>query len=109
MAHLYNRRKKKPTAAEESRRSNDVSITTIENGDGTDDSTTLLVSRISPYTREEQLYELFGKCGEIKKLVPCIDNFRNPTGDCFVELSAQSNIALYYIYIYIIIFFVANF
>ena len=49
-------------------------------------STTLYVGNMSFYTTEEQLYELFGKCGDVKKIVMGLDKFkRTPCGFCFVE------------------------
>ena len=50
------------------------------------DATTLYVGNLSFYTTEEQIYELFGKCGEIKRLVMGLDRFnKTPCGFCFVE------------------------
>ena len=38
------------------------------------------------YTTEEQVYELFSKCGEIKRLVMGLDRYsKTPCGFCFVE------------------------
>ena len=38
------------------------------------------------YTTEEQVYELFSKCGEIKRLIMGLDRLRKtPCGFCFVE------------------------
>ncbi|KAL3707767.1 nuclear cap binding complex subunit [Talaromyces marneffei ATCC 18224] len=38
------------------------------------------------YTTEEQIHELFAKCGEIKRLVMGLDRFqKTPCGFCFVE------------------------
>lgn len=38
------------------------------------------------YTTEEQVYELFSKCGEIKRLVMGLDRLqKTPCGFCFVE------------------------
>jgi len=49
-------------------------------------STTLYVGNMSYYTTEEQIYELFGKCGEVKRVVMGLDKFkRTPCGFCFVE------------------------
>ncbi|EAQ91420.1 conserved hypothetical protein [Chaetomium globosum CBS 148.51] len=43
-------------------------------------------SEMSFYTTEEQVYELFSKCGEIKRLVMGLDRFnKTPCGFCFVE------------------------
>jgi len=50
------------------------------------DSTTLYVGNMSFYTTEEQIYELFGKCGEVKRVVMGLDKFkRTPCGFCFIE------------------------
>jgi len=50
------------------------------------DATTLYVGNLSFYTTEEQVYELFSKCGEIKRLVMGLDRFqKTPCGFCFVE------------------------
>ena len=49
-------------------------------------STTLYVGNMSFYTTEEQIYELFGKCGEVKRVVMGLDKFkRTPCGFCFLE------------------------
>ncbi|KKA30826.1 hypothetical protein TD95_005063 [Thielaviopsis punctulata] len=49
-------------------------------------STTLYVGNLSFYTTEEQVYELFSKCGEIKRIVMGLDRFnKTPCGFCFVE------------------------
>ena len=49
-------------------------------------SSTLYVGNLSFYTTENQLYELFGKCGDIKRIVMGLDKFkRTPCGFCFVE------------------------
>lgn len=49
-------------------------------------SYTLYVGNMSFYTTEEQLYELFSKCGEVKRIVMGLDKFkRTPCGFCFVE------------------------
>ncbi|PWI64874.1 hypothetical protein PCL_08507 [Purpureocillium lilacinum] len=49
-------------------------------------ATTLYVGNLSFFTSEEQIYELFSKCGEIKRLVMGLDRFqKTPCGFCFVE------------------------
>lgn len=46
----------------------------------------LLTQLRSFYTTEEQVYELFSKCGEIKRLIMGLDRFnKTPCGFCFVE------------------------
>ncbi|RDA84502.1 hypothetical protein CP532_0963 [Ophiocordyceps camponoti-leonardi (nom. inval.)] len=50
------------------------------------DATTLYVGNLSFYTTEEQVYELFSKCGDIKRLIMGLDRFqKTPCGFCFVE------------------------
>lgn len=49
-------------------------------------STTLYVGNLSFYTTEEQIFELFSKAGEIKRIVMGLDrNKKTPCGFCFVE------------------------
>ncbi|KAF7594529.1 nuclear cap binding complex subunit [Aspergillus hancockii] len=54
--------------------------------DNLKDATTLYVGNLSFYTTEEQIHELFAKCGEIKRLVMGLDRYtKTPCGFCFVE------------------------
>mmetsp|Transcript_55950 Transcript_55950/g.121788 ORF Transcript_55950/g.121788 Transcript_55950/m.121788 type:complete len:216 (+) Transcript_55950:479-1126(+) len=56
------------------------------------DSTTLYVGNLSFYTTEEQLYELFGRCGDVKRIVMGLDRFaKTPCGFCFVEYFYRSD------------------
>jgi nuclear cap-binding protein subunit 2 len=49
-------------------------------------STTLYVGNLSFYTTEEQIYELFSKAGDIKRIIMGLDrNQKTPCGFCFVE------------------------
>ncbi|XP_045105229.1 nuclear cap-binding protein subunit 2-like [Portunus trituberculatus] len=49
-------------------------------------TSTLYVGNLSFYTTEEQLYELFGRAGDVKKIVMGLDKFKKtPCGFCFVE------------------------
>ncbi|XP_033112568.1 nuclear cap-binding protein subunit 2-like [Anneissia japonica] len=49
-------------------------------------STTLYVGNLSFYTTEEQIHELFSKCGDIKRIVMGLDKIhKTPCGFCFVE------------------------
>ncbi|XP_064459164.1 nuclear cap-binding protein subunit 2 [Ornithodoros turicata] len=49
-------------------------------------STTLYIGNMSFYTTEEQIYELFSKCGDVKKVIMGLDRYRKtPCGFCFVE------------------------
>jgi len=53
-------------------------------------ATTLYVGNLSFYTTEEQIYELFSKCGEIKRIIMGLDrNKKTPCGFCFVEYFAH--------------------
>lgn len=48
-------------------------------------SATVYVGNLSFYTSEEQIYELFSKCGTIKRIVMGLDRFKfTPCGFCFV-------------------------
>ncbi|CAK9162682.1 unnamed protein product [Ilex paraguariensis] len=52
------------------------------------DSTTLYIGNMSFYTTEEQVYELFSRAGEIKKIVMGLDkNTKTPCGFCFVIIA----------------------
>ena len=54
------------------------------------DSATLYVGNLSFYTTEEQIFELFGKCGDLKRIVMGLDKVRKtPCGFCFVEYPFQ--------------------
>ena len=49
-------------------------------------STTLYIGNLSFYTTEEQLYALFGRVGEVKRVVMGLDRHtKTPCGFCFVE------------------------
>ncbi|KAG8225438.1 hypothetical protein J437_LFUL004438 [Ladona fulva] len=49
-------------------------------------STTLYVGNLSFYTTEEQIYELFSKCGDVKRIIMGLDKYKKtPCGFCFVE------------------------
>lgn len=63
-------------------------------------STTLYVGNLSFFTTEEQIYELFSRCGEIKRIIMGLDKFkRTPCGFCFVEYytRADAQACVYYI------------
>ncbi|MQL89873.1 hypothetical protein Taro_022449 [Colocasia esculenta] len=48
-------------------------------------STTVYIGNLSFYTTEEQVYELFTRAGEIKKIIMGLDkNSKTPCGFCFV-------------------------
>ena len=48
-------------------------------------SATIYVGNLSFYTSEEQIYELFSKCGMIKRIIMGLDRFKfTPCGFCFI-------------------------
>ncbi|XP_063699760.1 nuclear cap-binding protein subunit 2 [Culicoides brevitarsis] len=49
-------------------------------------SSTLYVGNLAFYTTEEQIHELFSRCGDVRRIVMGLDKFRKtPCGFCFVE------------------------
>ncbi|KAI7903122.1 uncharacterized protein BX663DRAFT_509628 [Cokeromyces recurvatus] len=53
---------------------------------------TLYIGNLSFFTTEEQIYELFAKCGEIKRIIMGLDrNQKTPCGFCFVEYYHRSD------------------
>lgn len=53
---------------------------------------TLYVGNMSFYTTEEQLYELFGKVGDMKRIIMGLDKFRQtPCGFCFVKYYSRDD------------------
>lgn len=56
------------------------------------DSTTLYVGNLSFFTTEEQIYELFSRAGDLKRIVMGLDRMRKtPCGFCFVEYYARED------------------
>ncbi|KAI8812048.1 cap-binding protein CBP20 [Cladochytrium replicatum] len=54
--------------------------------DKLDRTTAVYVGNLSYYTTEEQVYEVFSKCGEIKRIIMGLNkNTFTPCGFCFVE------------------------
>ncbi|TMW53067.1 hypothetical protein DOY81_001795 [Sarcophaga bullata] len=50
------------------------------------ESTTLYVGNLSFYTTEEQIHELFSRCGEVRRIIMGLDKYKKtPCGFCFVE------------------------
>lgn len=48
-------------------------------------SVTVYVGNLSFYTTEEQIYEVFSRCGEMKKIIMGLDkNSKTPCGFCFI-------------------------
>ena len=57
-----------------------------------EESTTLYIGNLSFYTTEEQLYALFGRVGEVKRIVMGLDrNTKTPCGFCFVEYCRRAD------------------
>lgn len=57
-----------------------------------DASTTVYVGNLSCYTNEYQLYELFSRCGSIKRIIMGLDKIKKtPCGFCFVEFDARES------------------
>ncbi|CAI9112631.1 OLC1v1013102C2 [Oldenlandia corymbosa var. corymbosa] len=55
-------------------------------------STTVYVGNMSFYTTEEQVYELFSRAGEIKRIVMGLDkNTKTPCGFCFVMFYSRED------------------
>lgn len=87
MAHLY--RETKPATLYTDRKY-------MGGKDGWSDaisaSTTLYIGNLSFYTTEEQLYEFFGRAGEVKRIVMGLDRHnKTPCGFCFVEYFYRSD------------------
>ena len=57
-----------------------------------EESTTLYVGNLSFYTTEEQLYAMFGRVGEVKRIIMGLDrNTKTPCGFCFVEYHRRAD------------------
>merc|ERR1719431_833875 len=55
-------------------------------------SSTLYVGNLSYYTTEEQIHELFSKCGDVKRIIMGLDKFKKtPCGFCFVEYHTRED------------------
>ncbi|XP_030330479.1 nuclear cap-binding protein subunit 2 [Strigops habroptila] len=55
-------------------------------------SSTLYVGNLSFYTTEEQIQELFAKCGDVKRIVMGLDKIKKtPCGFCFVEYYTRAD------------------
>lgn len=53
------------------------------------------MGNLSFYTTEEQIHELFGRCGDVKRIVMGLDKFKKtPCGFCFVEYPLMLNTIL---------------
>ncbi|XP_005178552.2 nuclear cap-binding protein subunit 2B [Musca domestica] len=56
------------------------------------ESTTLYVGNMSFYTTEEQIHELFSRCGEVRRIIMGLDKYKKtPCGFCFVEYYTRAD------------------
>ncbi|KAI6248336.1 Nuclear cap-binding protein subunit 2 [Erysiphe necator] len=84
-AYYQGRKKKRANDLEVDDKEKDT-LTEDNNEDPLKNAATLYVGNLSFYTTEEQIHELFSKCGEIKRLIMGLDRFnKTPCGFCFVE------------------------
>ncbi|MCJ1234853.1 nuclear cap binding complex subunit [Varicellaria rhodocarpa] len=84
--YLGKNKKRKFSTPHDDREAAEPEKPSEEQEDPLKDATTLYVGNLSFYTTEEQIHELFAKCGEIKRLVMGLDRFnKTPCGFCFVE------------------------
>ncbi|RKF56928.1 Nuclear cap-binding protein subunit 2 [Erysiphe neolycopersici] len=82
----YQGRKKKRTQDQEGDDKEKDTVAEDIDDDPLKNAATLYVGNLSFYTTEEQIHELFSKCGEIKRLIMGLDRFnKTPCGFCFVE------------------------
>jgi len=57
-----------------------------------EESTTVYVGNLSFYTTEEQIYSLFERAGEVKRVIMGLDrNTKTPCGFCFVEYHSRTD------------------
>lgn len=57
-----------------------------------EESSTVYVGNLSCYTNEYQLYELFTRCGSIRRIIMGLDKFKKtPCGFCFIEFDDRSS------------------
>mmetsp|Transcript_43398 Transcript_43398/g.70411 ORF Transcript_43398/g.70411 Transcript_43398/m.70411 type:complete len:257 (-) Transcript_43398:656-1426(-) len=55
-------------------------------------STTVYIGNLSFFTTEEQILELFTKCGEVKRIIMGLDRMKKtPCGFCFVEYYSRTD------------------
>lgn len=55
-------------------------------------STTIYVGNLSFYTTEDQIYELFSKCGDIRRVVMGLNKYKKtPCGFCFLEYYSRAD------------------
>uniref|UniRef100_A0A6B2EG06 Nuclear cap-binding protein subunit 2 n=1 Tax=Phlebotomus kandelakii TaxID=1109342 RepID=A0A6B2EG06_9DIPT len=55
-------------------------------------TTTLYAGNLSFFTTEEQIHELFSRCGDIRRIVMGLDKFKKtPCGFCFIEYYSRND------------------
>jgi nuclear cap-binding protein subunit 2 len=55
-------------------------------------SSTLYIGNLSFYTTEEQIHELFGRAGDVKRIIMGLDRIKKtPCGFCFVEYYTRAD------------------
>ncbi len=55
-------------------------------------TSTLYVGNLSFYTTEEQIHELFGRAGDVKRIIMGLDRLKKtPCGFCFVEYYTRAD------------------
>uniref|UniRef100_A0A915NNX5 Nuclear cap-binding protein subunit 2 n=1 Tax=Meloidogyne floridensis TaxID=298350 RepID=A0A915NNX5_9BILA len=60
-------------------------------------STTLYIGNLSYFTSEEQVWELFRRTGDIRRVIMGLDRFqKTPCGFCFVDFEHRLHIFRYY-------------
>ena len=53
---------------------------------------TLYVGNLAFYTTEEQIYELFSRAGDVKRVIMGLDKFKKtPAGFCFIEYYSRDD------------------
>lgn len=58
-------------------------------------SCTLYIGNLSFHTTEEQIHELFCRCGDVKRVIMGLDKFKKtPCGFCFVEYYIREDAAM---------------
>ena len=63
-----------------------LQLSSEEYDDKLHNSSTLYIGNMSFFTSEEQVYELFSMCGEVKRIIMGLDRIKKtPCGFCFVE------------------------
>jgi len=83
-----------PTSAYKDSQWHKYGITETDQQVSLRNSATLYVGNLSFYTTEEQIHELFSKCGEIRRIIMGLDKFKKtPCGFCFVEYYTHEDAA----------------